>query len=117
MSLTSPVSFTSIVTSVPTAISLNMRLSGLRLKLFSSRRRQRHPGLAVIYRGDRAGDEARRLAGLSFRTDIYNHVAFVDPERQFITDFWNALAVANGRRLSQRKRGSRGRPNGIGAGP
>ncbi len=34
-SMTSPVSFTSIVTGVPAAISLNMRLSGLSLKFFS----------------------------------------------------------------------------------
>ena len=65
----------------------------------SSRRRQHHPGLAVINRDERAGDEARRLAGLSFRTDIYNHVAFVDPERQFITYFgmrwpWRTAAAS-----------------------
>ena len=61
--------------------------------LLPSRRRQRHLGLAIINRCERSGDETRPLAGLPFRTRIHDHVAFVDPERHFITDFGNGPAL------------------------
>ena len=89
-------SFTSIVTSVPTAISLNMRLSGLSLKPLSPPgRRQRHLRRAIINRGERTCDEARSPAGFPFWTGIHNHIAFVDPERHFIADFRSATTLAS----------------------
>ena len=81
--------------------------------LLPSRRRQRHLGCTIINRGKRTSDEARSLAGLSFRMGIHNHVAFVDPEGHFITDFWGRIAVAEGRCFGQRERSAGRRLDGI----
>src|SRR6185503_5410388 len=63
--------------------------------LLHSRCQQRHLRLAMINRGERTSEETRTLTWLPFRTGIHDHVAFVDPEHHFITDFRSTMAVAN----------------------
>ena len=78
-----------------------------------SRRRKSHLGPAIITRCERTGDEARSLTGLAFRMDSHDHVTFVDPERQFITNIRGGLALTKGSRFSECERGAGRRLDGI----